>query len=106
MNAETTHVVLMLDVSMRKVVINVHVPEELKENHTNWVVLSQEVRLNVVPIQNALDSSHARMVNVIILVRHYLAENMLRVFQKITPRGVDVTVDSKKTLKENAHLNV
>jgi len=91
---------------MRKEVINVLVPEERKENLTHWVVPSQEVRLNVAPIQNALVSSHARMVNVIILVKHYLAENMLHVFQKITPRGVDVTVDSKRTQKENAHLNV
>ena len=57
-------------------------------------------------IPNALDNFHVRMVNVIILVRHYLVENMLHAFQKITPRGVDVTVDSKRTLKENAHLNV
>jgi hypothetical protein len=96
MNAETTHVVQMLDVSMRKEVINVHALEEQKENHTHWVVPSQEIRLNVAPIQNALVSSHARMVNVITLVWHYLAENVLHVSQKITQLGVDVTVVSKE----------
>ena len=35
MNVETIHVVPMLDVSMRKEVINVHVPEEQRESRTH-----------------------------------------------------------------------
>ena len=106
MNAEVIHVVRMPGVSMKREVINVHALEEQKGNHTHWVVPSQEVRLNVAAILNAPVNSHVRMDNVIILVRPYRAENMLLVSQKTMLHGADVTVDSKRTLKANAHHNV
>jgi len=46
------------------------------------------------------------MVTVAILAQHFHVVSMPPVFQKIMLHGVDVKADSRKTLKENVHLNV
>ena len=82
-----------------------HALVERKESLTHLDVLNLEVNRNVALTQNALVNSHVKMVNVITHAQHCLAVNMLLAYLKTMRHGVDVTVDTKKTLKANVLHN-
>ena len=91
---------------MKKEVIDAHVQEERKENHTPQDVQHQGIRRNVDRIWSVQDSCRARTVTVAILAQRFHVVSMPPAYRKIMQPGADVKVDLRKMRKENVHLNV